>query len=119
MQPPTPPIRCCVLFLAARKCRASPAASDGRPATAVCSPPPWRSLTANNWQATAGNYVLSYTCSNQAAAQTYTLNAAGQIEAGGPSTGLCLSTTGTPNNAYPVRVMQLEALCTLLCSAGA
>lgn len=62
-----------------------------------------RSLTANNWQATEGNFLVSWTCSNNDAAQTYSLNAAGQIEVGGPSTGLCLSTTGSPNGQYPVR----------------
>lgn len=57
----------------------------------------------NNWQLTAGNFVLSWTCANSPA-QLFTLNADGQIEAGGPSTGLCVSSTGSPNPSFPVRM---------------
>lgn len=67
------------------------------------NPIPRRSITADGFQATAGSFVVAYPCSNQVAAQSYTLNAAGQIEVGGPSTGLCLSSTGSTSATYPVR----------------
>lgn len=62
-----------------------------------------RSITANNWQPTEGNFAVSYTCSNNAAAQTYIINDRGQIAVGSTTTGICLSTAGSSNGQYPVR----------------
>lgn len=56
----------------------------------------------SSWQLTEGNFIVAYTCANNPA-QLFDINAMGQIEAGGPSTGLCVSSTGSPNPSYQVR----------------
>lgn len=61
----------------------------------------------SGWSLVAGNYALTYTCSNNNA-QLFSLNAAGQIEAGGSATGLCISSQGSPSASYPYVLQECD-----------
>lgn len=61
----------------------------------------------SGWSLAANNFLETYTCANNPA-QLFSLNAAGQVEAGGPGTSLCVTTQGSPNGQYPVRELGLQ-----------
>lgn len=76
----------------------------GTDRVAVLGPNANYCITANSFQPTIGNDALAYPCSGNVAGQTYLINAMGQIEVGSPSTGVCLSSTGSPSPSnYQVR----------------